>query len=106
MNLSIINAGQMKRLVNASNNFVLLMIKPKNDVENEAFQGCDTNLKSNLFEFVNQYHDMFQEPKGYHLKEEFNMKFSYNKIVHYQTLVCIECQFWKVLRLKNKFRSC
>jgi hypothetical protein len=53
MNLSIINAGQMKRLVNAINNFVLLMIKPKNDVENEAFQGCDTNLKSNLFEFVN-----------------------------------------------------
>jgi hypothetical protein len=39
MNLSIINAGQMKRLVNASKNFVLLMIKPKNDVENEAFQG-------------------------------------------------------------------
>jgi hypothetical protein len=33
MNLSIINAGQMKRLVNASKNFVLLMIKPKNDVE-------------------------------------------------------------------------
>jgi hypothetical protein len=35
-------------------NFVLLMIKPKNDVENEAFQGCDTKLKSNLFEVVNQ----------------------------------------------------
>jgi hypothetical protein len=64
MNLSIINAGQMKRLVNASKNFVLLMIKPKNDVENEAFQGCDTKLKSNLFEVVNQYDDMFKEPKG------------------------------------------
>jgi hypothetical protein len=64
MNLSVINAGQMKRLVNASKNFVLLMIKPKNDVENEAFQGCDTKLKSNLFEVVNQYDDMFKEPKG------------------------------------------
>jgi hypothetical protein len=64
MNLSIINAGQMKRLVNASKNFVLLMIKPKNDVENEAFQGCDTKLKSNLFEVFNQYDDMFKEPKG------------------------------------------
>jgi hypothetical protein len=64
MNLSIINAGQMKRLVNASKNFVLLMIKPKNDVKNEAFQGCDTKLKSNLFEVVNQYDDMFKEPKG------------------------------------------
>jgi hypothetical protein len=53
MNLSIINARQMKRLVNASKNFVLLMIKPKNDVENEAFQGCDAKLKSDLFEVVN-----------------------------------------------------
>jgi hypothetical protein len=64
MNLSVINAGKMKRLVNASKNFVLLMIKPKNDIENEAFQGCDTKLKSNLFEVVNQYDDMFKEPKG------------------------------------------
>jgi hypothetical protein len=34
MNLSLVNVGQMKRLVNASKNFVLLMIKPKNDIEN------------------------------------------------------------------------
>jgi hypothetical protein len=33
VNLSLVNAGQMKRLVNASNNFVLLMIKPKENVE-------------------------------------------------------------------------
>jgi hypothetical protein len=64
MNLSVINAGQMKRLVNASKNFVLLMIKPKNDVENEAFEGCDSKLKSSLYEVVNQYDDMFKEPKG------------------------------------------
>jgi hypothetical protein len=64
MNLSLINAGQMKILVNASKNFVLLMIKPKDDVENEEFQGCDTKLKSNLFEVVNQYDEMFKEPKG------------------------------------------
>jgi hypothetical protein len=64
MNLSLINAGQMKRLVNASKNFVLLMIKPKEDIENEAFQGCDTKLKSDLFEVVTQYDEMFKEPKG------------------------------------------
>jgi hypothetical protein len=60
MNLSLINAGQMKRLVNASKNFVLLMIKPKDDVENEAFQGCDTKLKSDLYEVVTQYDEMFK----------------------------------------------
>jgi hypothetical protein len=64
MNLSLINAGQMKRLVNASKNFVLLMIKPKEDIETEAFQGCDTKLKSDLFEVVTQYDEMFKEPKG------------------------------------------
>jgi hypothetical protein len=64
MNLSLVNAGQMKRLVNASKNFVLLMIKPKDDIENEVFQGCDAKLKSDLYEVVNQYDEMFQEPKG------------------------------------------
>jgi hypothetical protein len=64
MNLSLVNVGQMKRLVNASKNFVLLMIKPKNDIENKAFQGCDTKLKSDLYEVVNQYDEMFKEPKG------------------------------------------
>ena len=58
-NLSLVNAGQMKRLVNLSKNFVLLMIKPKNDVDNEAFKGCDSNLKSELVDIVNQYDEMF-----------------------------------------------
>jgi hypothetical protein len=44
--------------------FVLLMIKPKDNIENEAFQGCDTRLKSDLYEVVNQYDEMFKEPKG------------------------------------------
>ena len=35
-----------------------------NDVENENFQGCDSRLKSSLVHFVNQYDEMFQEPKG------------------------------------------
>jgi hypothetical protein len=33
LNLSLVNVGQMKRLVNASKNFFLLMIKPKDNVE-------------------------------------------------------------------------
>jgi hypothetical protein len=64
LNLSLVNVGQMKRLVNASKNFVLLMIKPKDNVEKEAFQGCDAKLKFDLYKVVNQYDEMFQEPKG------------------------------------------
>ena len=41
------------------------MMKPKNDVENEAFQGYDTKLKYDLVEVVNQYDEMFQEPNGF-----------------------------------------
>jgi hypothetical protein len=68
MNLSLVNVGQMKKLVNVSKNFVLLMIKPKEDIENEAFKGCDTKLKSDLYKIVNQYDEMFKEPKGLPLK--------------------------------------
>ena len=40
------------------------MIKTKDDIENEAFQGCDTRLKYDLYEVVNKYDGMFKEPKG------------------------------------------
>ena len=54
--------GQVKRLVNSSKNFVLLMIKPKADVNHESFEGCDPKLKSDLYDVVNARHGMFQEP--------------------------------------------
>ena len=44
-NSSLVNVGKMKRLVNASKNFVLLMIKKKDDVDYESFKGCDEKLK-------------------------------------------------------------
>jgi hypothetical protein len=68
LNLSLVNVVQMKRLVNASKNFVLLMIKPKDNVEKKSFQGCDAKLKSDLYEVVKQYDEMFQRiasKKGY-----------------------------------------
>ena len=52
MNLSLVSVGQMKRLVNASKNFVLFMIKPKYTAKSEVFQGCDAKLKHDLVEVV------------------------------------------------------
>ena len=49
----------MKILVNSRKNLVLLMIKPKNDVDYEVFEGCDIKLKSDCVDVVNQYDDMF-----------------------------------------------
>jgi len=54
----------MKRLVNASKNFVLLRIKKNNDIDYESFEGCDDKLKSDLFDVVSKHGKMFQEPKG------------------------------------------
>ena len=43
-NISLVSANQMKRLVNESNNFVLIIVK-ENDVEQtESFKGCDPKI--------------------------------------------------------------
>ncbi len=64
----MVNAGQMKRIVNASKNFLLLVIKKKNDIDYESFEGCDDKFKSDLFDVVRKHGEMFQEPKGMPLK--------------------------------------
>lgn len=53
----------MKRLVNARKQFVLLMMKKKNDIYYEYFEGCDDKLKYNLFYVVRSHSEMFHEPK-------------------------------------------
>ena len=40
-NIALVNARQVKRLVNSSKNCVLLMIKPKADINHDSFEGCD-----------------------------------------------------------------
>jgi hypothetical protein len=64
MNLSLTNVGQMKRLVNASRNLVILMTKPKDDDEEQFLKGCDAKLQSDLYEVDNENVEMFQEPRG------------------------------------------
>jgi hypothetical protein len=59
MNLSLTNVAQMKRLVNASKNLVLLMTKPKDNEEEKILKGCDAKLQSDLYEVVNENVEMF-----------------------------------------------
>ena len=60
----------MKRLVNASKNFVLMMVKEKNDEISKSFEGCDPEHKSELIEIISEYDDLFQNPKGLPPKRE------------------------------------
>ena len=48
LNIPLVNVGKMKRLVNAITHFVLPMIKKKEDLNYEYFQGCDEKLKSDF----------------------------------------------------------
>ena len=54
----------MKRLVNSRKNLVLLMIKTNVDIDYEAFDGCNSNLKTDLVNAINQSDEMFPESKG------------------------------------------
>ena len=63
-NLALVNSGQMKRLVNSSKNFVLMIVKPKKDETSRAFKGCDPKHKAELVKVVFAYDDLFQELKG------------------------------------------
>lgn len=60
LNISLASTSQMKRIINSSKNFVLLMIKQKNDTERESFAGYDMKLKAKLVDVVNQYGNVFQ----------------------------------------------
>lgn len=65
LNISLVNVGQMKRPMNSSKNLVLLMIKPNVDVDYEAFDGCNSNLKTDLADVANHNDEVFQKAKGF-----------------------------------------
>ena len=59
LNLSPVNAGEMKRIVNASHNFALLMFKDKDAKESKALQGYESSLKYYFIDVVNPCDKMF-----------------------------------------------
>ena len=68
--ISLVSKSQMKRLVNSRKHFVLMVIKEKDDGQNESCKGCDPKLKNDLIKVVFDYDIMFQEPKGLPPKRE------------------------------------
>ena len=70
-NLSLVYANVMKRLVNASKNFVFMIVKVKDVEQTESFKGCDPKLKNDLIKLVSDYDILFQEPKGLPPKIKF-----------------------------------
>ena len=63
-NLSLVSTSKMKRLVNSSSIFVLMIIKDKYFDKTDVFKHCDPKLKDELVKVVGRYDAIFQEPKG------------------------------------------
>ena len=59
LSLSLVNVGQMKRIVNASQKFALLMFMQKDVEETKGFQGYESSLKSDFIEVANPCDKMF-----------------------------------------------
>ena len=64
------SAGQMKRLVNASKYFVLVIMKQKVKDSLDSFSGCDLSHKQELVKIISNCDELFQEPTGLPPKRE------------------------------------
>ena len=60
LNLSLINSGQMKRIVNVSKRYLLMVVKDKDIVIIDTFKYCDAKLKDELARIVSDYDELFQ----------------------------------------------
>ena len=70
LNISLVNAGETKRLVNSSKSLVLLMFKPNDDIVYENFVACNASFNYDLVGSVHQSKEVFQVVKGSSFKEK------------------------------------
>jgi hypothetical protein len=64
VNTTLVSAGQMKRLINTNNRYVLMVVREKDVGTFDAFQGCDPSHKKELIDSFSNYDEIFQEPDG------------------------------------------
>ena len=58
-NIYLVSENQMKRLINASKKFVLIIVKEKDVEQIESFKGCHPKLKKDLIKVVSYYDILF-----------------------------------------------
>ena len=69
-NYTLINSGQMKRMINSCKQFLLMVVKEKKPDKTNVFEGCNAKQQANLEKVVSEYDILFQEPKGLPPKRE------------------------------------
>jgi hypothetical protein len=70
VNMTLVSAGKMNRLITTNKRYVLMVIKEKDVRTSHAFQGCDPSYKKELIDIVSKYDDIFQELDGLPPKRE------------------------------------
>jgi hypothetical protein len=59
VNTTLVSAGQMKRLINTNNIYVLMVVREKDVGTSDAFQGCGPSHKKELIDSVSNYDEIF-----------------------------------------------
>eukprot|EP00253_Pinus_taeda_P035192 PITA_35192 len=69
-NYTLINSRQMKRMINSSKQFLLMVVKEKKPDKTKVFEGCNADQQADIGKVVSQYDVLFPEPKGMPPKKE------------------------------------
>eukprot|EP00253_Pinus_taeda_P025207 PITA_25207 len=69
-NYTLINSGQMKRMINLCKKFLLMVVKEKKHDRTNVFEGCNAQQEADIENIVSKYDVLFQEPKGLPPKKE------------------------------------
>jgi hypothetical protein len=68
--ITIVSAGQIKRLINTNKKCVLVVVREKYVETSDAFQGCDPSHKDEVIDVISNYDEIFRDPSGFPLKRE------------------------------------
>eukprot|EP00253_Pinus_taeda_P025902 PITA_25902 len=69
-NYTLINLGQMKRMINSCKQFLLMVVKEKKPDKTNVFDSCNVKQQADIENIVSEYDVLFQEPKGLPPKKE------------------------------------
>jgi hypothetical protein len=58
-NVSLVSTGRMKRLINVSKSFVLMVVKQKEEYISDPLSGCDPYHKQELAKIISNYDELF-----------------------------------------------
>jgi hypothetical protein len=95
INMTLVSAGQMKRLITTNKRYVLMVVKEKYVGTSDAFQGCEPSHKNELTDIVSKYDDIFQKPDGLPPKREIHMRYICNRTHLCLMWECTGCHLWR-----------